>query len=135
SAGSGVDLVVDGEKLAGFELGGVVAVVSIDDELSAFAQFAGYLRQLILREREDHRNRLQLSDHQKAVGVRGVDGVADVDEPQNDAATNWGRYMGINDLQLGAIDDPLVSLNGTFKLTDLGALGIDLLLGDDPFFI
>src|ERR1700682_4390685 len=43
--------------------------------------------------------------------------------------------MRIKDLELGVVSRALIGLNGSFKLTHLRQLRIDLLLGDDTFFV
>src|SRR6266576_2651534 len=48
---------------------GIVAVVGIDGKLDTRMELGVYLRKLILRKTENHRDRLELGDDEKSVGV------------------------------------------------------------------
>ncbi len=93
------------------------------------------LRKLVLRERKDHRDGLQLSDHQQAGGIGGVHDVADIDQAQPNPPTDRRGHVRIHDLEFGAVNRSLITLDGAFKLPDLRPLGVDLLLGNNAFFV
>ena len=67
---------------------GVVAIEGLDGELAAVAQLGVDLRKLVLRQGENHGDRLQLRDDEKTVLVGGVHDIADIDETQTDAAAD-----------------------------------------------
>ncbi len=131
-AGGGVDLIVNGEQLAAGDFCDVVAVVSFDGKLDSM-KLGHDLRKLILRQAEDHRDRLKLGNHNKTGGVGGVNDVSDVDESQADTAADRRSDVRVNDLKFRVVDGSLIGLDGAFKLSDLSLLRVDLLLGDDTF--
>lgn len=133
SAGSGVDLVVDGEKFTGLDFVGVITVEGLDTELATAAQLRGDLRKLVLRKGKDNGDGLKLGDDEQAVGVAGVNNVAGIHEAEADAAADRCGDVAIGELQLGIIDLPLIGANGAVELADLRGLGIELLLGNDAF--
>ena len=61
-SGGGIDLIVDGEKFASGDFGGVVAVPGFGNELRTAMNFFEDLLELVLRQRENHRDRLHLRD-------------------------------------------------------------------------
>ncbi len=119
SSGGGIDLIVDAGERPGSNLGGIVAVESVDGQLTTGAQFGDHLRQLILRQTEDHRNRLQLGNDQQAAGVRSVNHVSSIHQAQTDAAADGRGNVGKGKLELGAIDRSLIGGDGAVKLPDL----------------
>src|SRR5882762_9306298 len=61
--------------------------------------------------------------------------IADIDQAQPNSPTDWRSHMRIHDLEFGAVNRTLITLNGAFKLPDLRPLGVDLLLGNNAFFV
>src|SRR5262249_9698269 len=86
-AGGCVDLVVDGEQFAAGDFCDVVAIVGLDGQLGrAFANLLKHLRELILRKREDHSDRLHFGDDYQSTGVSGMNNVSGIDQPQANAS-------------------------------------------------
>ena len=81
-SGGGIDLIVDGEKLAGSNFERIIPIEGIHVELNAFAEFVVNLRELVLRQAKDDGDGLNLRDDKEAVGVRSVNNVAGIDEAQ-----------------------------------------------------
>ena len=83
-------------------------------------QLVQHLRQLILRQRKVHRDRLELvNDHQ----IRGVGGndVARIHQPQSDAAVDRRLDGAPVQLQLGGLDRGLVRLDGALDTGPVSA--------------
>ncbi len=133
-SGGGIDLIVDGEKLAGSDFKRIVTIESIDVELNAFAELVVNLRELILRQAKDDGDGLNLRDDKEAVGVRSVNNVAGIDEAQAYATGDGRSDAAIVELKFGVVDLRLVGFDGAVELADLGLLRIELLLGDNTFF-
>ena len=83
---------------------------------------------LLLRQAELHRDRLQLGDDDEARGVGGVDDVALIDLPQAGAARQRRNDLGVAEHGLRVVDRSLVGIHQRFLLGDHRALGIGLLL-------
>ena len=96
----------------------------------AGAQFRHYRRQVVFRNGEHDRDRLQLGDHDQAVRVAGAHDVAEVDLAQPEAAADRRGDAAVDQLQLGGVDRRLVDLDGGLVLAHQGFLRIDLLFGD-----
>src|ERR1700742_432771 len=87
-----------------------------------------HLPQLILRQREDHGDRLQLRDDDEAAGIGGVYDVALVDEPDARASGQWRADRGVVELDLRRVDIGLVGRDRGLQLPHQRALRVDLLL-------
>src|SRR5260370_6744737 len=129
-----MNIVVDGLKLSAGVFRGVVGVVSIDVQRRAGTELAVHVRKLMLRQAENQRDRLQLSNDQKSVGVGSMDDVADVDKAETDAATDRRGDAGIRELQFGVVNLALVRRDGAIELPNQRCLSVKLLLRDDAFF-
>ena len=126
-AGGGVDLVVDARDGPGGEQLAVLRIPGLHRQFGALPQAREHRRQLLLRDREHHADRLHLGDDDQPVGVRGLHEIADVDLLETGAARDRRRHMGVRKLQLGLRDGGLVDIERGLVLRDLGGLGIDLL--------
>ncbi len=133
-SGGGIDLIVDGEKLAGSNFERIIPIEGIHVELNAFAEFVVNLRELILRQAKDDGDGLNLRDDKEAVGVRSVNNVAGIDEAQAYATGDGRSDAAIVELKFGVVDLRLVGFYRAVELADLRLLRIELLLGDDAFF-
>ena len=71
--------------------------------------------QLILRQGENHRNRLQLADDDKAGRIGGVHDVARVDQPEADASRDRRGNARVDQIELGALDLPLIARRGALR--------------------
>ena len=69
-----------------------------------------HARHVVLGNREDDGDRLQLRDHDEAVGVGRVHDVARIDLAQSDAAADRRGDARVGELQLGVVDRALVGL-------------------------
>jgi len=72
------NLIVDGLEFSAGDFGDVVAVVGVDDKLGAGTEFGVHLGKLVLRQAENHRYRLELSDDKESVCIRGMHDVAGI---------------------------------------------------------
>ena len=82
---------------------------------------------MIFRERKDHADRLDLSDDQQPVGVTGMDDVSRIHQSQAYAASDGSRNMTVYEIELGAVNLPLIGFHGPLVLRDQGLLGRHLL--------
>lgn len=80
-----------------------------------------------MRQREDHRDRLHLRDHDDAAGIARLHIVAGVDEPQTDPAIAGGDDAAIVEIERGILDVGFVGQHDRLILQNEGTLGIDLL--------
>src|SRR5580658_10225602 len=71
-----VNLIIQGQKRAGGQLGGLVPGEGIDRHFLAVAQLFLNLRQVIFRDAENHGNGLKLSDYNQRGGAAGSNNVA-----------------------------------------------------------
>ncbi len=123
-----VDLVVHREERARRDLLRVVAVERLHRQMRALPQLLRDLRQRILRNREQHRDRLQLGDHHHARRVAGVDDVPGVHQAQARDTRDRGGDLRVDELQLRVVDVGGVLLGGRFVLRDQRDLRVELLL-------
>jgi hypothetical protein len=79
-SGSGIDLVVDCQKRPRGELLLQVAIPRLDGELASGLDLPLHGRELVCRDREHDRDRLELRDDDDAVGIVGMHDVSRVDE-------------------------------------------------------
>ncbi len=91
----------------------------------------GHLGQIILRQREQHRDRIHLRHHDDAGGVGGVDDVAWIDEANAGHAVDGRLDARVVELQLGVLDRGAIVLHRAGELLDQRALVVDLLLGQE----
>ena len=78
-AGGGIDLIVNGKKLAGGNFLCIIAVEGVDAKLNARAEFGADLGKLVLRQAEEDGDGLKLGDDQQAIRVVSVNDVPRVD--------------------------------------------------------
>ena len=124
-----VNLIVDCQQAPGCQLSLVVATISLNHERSR-SHMLRDRRQLILWQRKENGNRLQLGDDQHRICVGSVHDVARVDESNSYAPRNRRGNVAIGNLQLSVGDLRIVISYRPFQLIDQCALGIDLLLRD-----
>ena len=125
-----VDLVVRGQQPAAAELFLLGPVVGVDRDAIAGAQPLHHARQRILGNRKHDADRLQLRDHDDAVGVRRAHDVAGIHQAQADAAADRGDHAGMRELQLRVVDPALVGLHRRLVLAHQRFLRVDLLPGN-----
>ena len=127
-AGGLIDLIVDQQQVA---LGQLLLVVLIEGENrdgAAQHRFA-HRAEVALRQRENHRARLDLGQHRERIGIGGVDDVADVDLAKADDAVDRCHDRRISELGLRRLDGALVGVDRSLEMIDLGLLQVDVLLG------
>ena len=73
-------------------------------QMRARTQLLRDLRKVVLGNGKQHRDRLELSDHDHAVGIGSMDDVARIHQAQTNHTRNRGRDLRIRQLQLGVID-------------------------------
>src|SRR5262249_32443864 len=91
------------------------------------------LGQLILRQREDYGDWLNLGDDHEAVGIGGVNDVAGINKAQTDSTGDRRSDTRVNQLQLGVVNLALIGFDCAIELTDGRGLCVELLLRDDAF--
>ena len=126
-----VDLVVDDLERARAERLRAVALQRLDDERRPAALRRRDARQVVLRQREEHRDRIELRDDDDARRVGGVHDVARVDLAHARDAVDGRLDARVVELQLRVLDLRLVALHGAAQLLDGRALVVDLLLRDE----
>ena len=89
--GAGVDLIVDRVENADGELFRIGSVVGGHRRLRALAQPLHELAQILFRQGEDDRDRIDLRDDDDAVRIGGRDVIADIDLPQPDTAVERAK--------------------------------------------
>src|SRR5262249_46345371 len=93
------DFVVDEIETTFIELDRVVLTVSLDSE-GPIGQVLLNLRQACLWQRENHRDRLDLRDYDKAIRVGWMNDVADVDLSYAGDSVDGRGELGIAELRL-----------------------------------
>ncbi len=101
----------------------------------AGAHLREHLVDRILRDYEDHRDRLQLRDHAQAGRSVGAHHVAGIDVAQSDAAVDGRDDARIVDIDLGGVEIALVKLHGTFIFVHRRLLRGQFLLGNGVFLV
>src|SRR5262249_13815083 len=127
-SGRRVDLIVGSQKLAGRELHLLRPIPRLDGQSRAGFHPREHLWQVVLRDREQHRDRLHLRDDNEPVGIGGMDHVARIDLSQTHNARDRRRDAGVGQVQLRAVDLPLIGRDRPFVLAYQRFLRIDLLL-------
>ena len=84
---------------------------------------------MLLRQVENHGDRLNLRDGDKAGLVGGAQQIALIDQPQARAAVNGGADGGVIENGLGIVDGRLIGIDLRDQLGDNRALRVGLLLG------
>ena len=88
------------------------------------------LRQVVLRDRKDHRDRLHLGDDGEPGGVAGLHVIARIDQAQADPAGDRRDDVAIDDVELLLIDLRLIELHRALVLLHDVDLILVLLPGD-----
>ncbi len=123
--GRRVDLVVDRFELAGGDLGRAGAVIGGDLQRRTGVRLLLHLRQVVLGQGEDHRNRLRLRDDDDAARqVRRRHIIAGVDLAQPDPAGDRRGDVTIDEVEFLRVDLRLVDPDLRPVLRD----GIDLVV-------
>ncbi len=129
-AGRRIDRVVEREQLAVGEFGAVGAVVGFDRHGVPVAQPFGDRRNVVLGDREDHRDRLQLVDDDDAVRVAGRHVVALIDLAQPHPPGDRRDDVRVDQIHLRGLELAFIGFDGADVLVDQRALRIELLHGD-----
>ena len=125
-AGGLNDLIVDEDELALVELGLVILAVGVDRK-RAFRHLLLDLGECFLREREDHRDRLNLRDIDKAVRISRMNDVADIDLANAGDAIDRRGELGVAQIDAGRIDQRFVRFDRGLQLAELSLLRFDQL--------
>ena len=120
-AGARVDLVVHRHQDAGRQLGAALAVEGVDRDGPARALAGEHRRQVVLGNREDHRDRLHLGEHDEPARIAGVHHVAGIHEAEPGTAGDGGVDAGIRELEPNAVDLPWSAVMDS-ELSDRGGL-------------
>ena len=119
-----------GRDLAGAELVLLRAIEGRGLQGRPVAQALADLRQEIFRNGEHHRHGLHLGDDADAGGVAQGHVVALVDQAQADAARDRRDDAGIDEVELGVVDQRLVGDDRRLVLAHQSGLRVVLLAGD-----
>jgi hypothetical protein len=124
-----VNLIVDHRHLALVERALAVGGQGVDRQL-AFGHAFGEIRQVLLGQAEENRDRPELREDDDAGGLRAAHEIAHID--QTDAGTAGDRCddLGVGQDGAGVVDRRLVELDLRLELTDQRPLGVELLLVD-----
>ena len=104
------------------------AVVRIDGDFLTTLGALDDAGNVIFRNRIDHGDRLDLRDHNQAVGVGCMDDVAGVHLPQAHASADRRGDSRVGKLKLGVVDCALIGCDRALILANQSLLGIDYLL-------
>src|ERR1700733_6000862 len=110
-AGGGVDLVVDGDQLAGGQLGGLVTIVGFDGEVRSFTHLLQHVGEVILGEGEDYGDGLDLGNDGEHGAAAGLDQVAGIDEAEANASGEGRDDVAVGQLHLVKVEGALIGLD------------------------
>lgn len=96
--GGRVDLVVQRQQGAAGQFLFLRPVIGINRKSAAALDFTEKLGKVVLGNRENYRNRLELSNCHQASGVAGMDDVARIDLPQTNTPTDRSGDMAVDQL-------------------------------------
>ena len=126
-AGGLIDLIVDHQHLAAVERVLAVGRQCVDRQ-RAFGHALREIRQVLLRQAEEDRDRPELREDDDAGGVRRPHEIAFVDQADAGATGNRRDHVGVGQDGAGVVDLRLVELGLRLELTDQRLLGVELLL-------
>ena len=126
-AGSRIDLVVDALERTGIDDRHAVIAKHVH---SQHTRGGGGVdpHDLLLRQAELHRDRLQLGDDHQPGHIGGMDDVALIDLTQAGAARQRRDDLGVAQHCLGIVDRRLIGIHQRLLLRDHSALRVVLLL-------
>jgi hypothetical protein len=109
------------------------AVERVDGQLLAGTDLRHERGQLVLGQREDDVDGLELRDDGEPGRVGRVDEVARIDAAEADPAGDGRRHAAVDEVQLRGVDLALVDDERGLVLADEGHLRVELLLRDRVF--
>ena len=115
------------EQRAVGELAGAGAVERGDRKRRAGLQALRDGLQIVLGHGEQHADRLDLRDHDEAVGIARRDVVALVDQTQPDAAVERRDDSGVGEVDLGRLHHGAIGFDRALVLRHQRGLGVELL--------
>ena len=98
------------------KLAQIGAVIGGDRKRRAGIELRHDLRQIVLGQREDHGDRLQLRDHGDAGRARRLHVISRIDQPQPDAAGDRRDDVAISEVERLRVDQALVLFHRAFVL-------------------
>jgi hypothetical protein len=125
--GALIDLIVDEFEPSLSEFDPIVLIVGLDDRRSA-AGSVGDLGQILLWQREDHGDGIELGNNDEPAAIAGVHDVALIDEAKAGTAGQWRQNGGVAELDPRVVDDCLIVLNGCQVLPDQSLLRVHALM-------
>ena len=126
-AGCLIDLIVDHLEAAVIDDAFVILPERVDLDLAGGERLCD-LRELLLRQGEDDRDRPQLCEHNDRRSVRALHDIANVDLADAGAPRDRGNDLGPGQIGALIIDSGLVRFHLGFELRDQRLLGVRLLL-------
>ena len=112
------------------EFAPLLAVVGVHRDRRAARDAREHRGNAVLGDGEDDGDRLQLGDHDEAVGVGRVHDVAGIHLAQPGPPGDRRRDAAVRELDLDALEQAAIVLHRALVLADERALGIELLLGN-----
>ncbi|OIQ80319.1 hypothetical protein GALL_379250 [mine drainage metagenome] len=128
--GRGVDLVVQSQQRPFRQPDPVLAVECHDRQRAALFHPSDHHRQAVLRDREQHRDRLHLGNRHDACGIGGMNLISRIHQAQADNPVERRRDAAIAQLQPGVVHLRLIHGNRRTGLAQQGLLRIHLLPGN-----
>ncbi len=117
-SGSRIDLVVGSGELAGSNLFRHLPVPGFDRQLAAMLHLGDNFVQIVFRQSENHRDWLDLRDHQQGgCSIRG-DQISGIDQAKPNPAIDGRSNVAIGHLHLVILQGALIVLDGALILQD-----------------
>src|ERR1700733_659529 len=116
SAGCGINLIVQSEQLARSDFLGLLSVVSIHRKLGSMMDLVEHAGQVILGQRENNCDGLDLGDTSPACAAGGLHEIAGIDQTQANSARERRNDMAVGKLYLVEIKGTLIRPDQPFVL-------------------
>ncbi len=132
-AGRLIDLVVDHCERSLADRGGITAIECRHREDRSSRRLRSAISANPAPARENDRDRFELRNHNDSARIRGVDNVADIDQPKSRAPIDRRLDLGVIKLGLRALDRGLIGLHGRGELPGLSFRRVEVLSIDHLF--
>src|ERR1700722_6727094 len=108
-----------------------VAIESFDRQLRIRLHRGLEARQIVLRNSEVNRDRLQLRNHRESGRVGRMNDIARIHQPEPDPPGDRRSDAAVSELKFGIVDDALVALDRASELSDQSLLVVEVLSRDN----
>src|ERR1700753_1185782 len=116
SAGCGINLIVQSEQLASSDSLSLLSVVSVHLKVGSLMELVEYAGQVILGQRENHCDGLDLGDYSQYCAAGGLHQIAGIDQTQANSACERRHDMAVGKLYLVEIEGTLIRSDQSFVL-------------------